>query len=59
MLVSAFAAIQSWQSFSMDQQAGSASGLFAREIARHVVEWFVTVDTEITAETVTEQLRTT
>ncbi|GEO85947.1 MAG TPA: hypothetical protein DIC56_17850 [Rhizobium sp.] len=39
--------------------AGSASGLFAREIARRVVDWFVTTVAEITAETVTEQLRMT
>lgn len=35
-------------------KAGSASGLFAREIARCVVDWFVTTVVEITAETVTD-----
>lgn len=39
--------------------SGAASGLFAREIARRVVDWFVTRAAEITAETVTEQLRLT
>ncbi|WP_336814106.1 hypothetical protein [Bosea sp. MMO-172] len=39
--------------------SGSASGLFAREIARHVVDWFVTTPAEVTAATMTEQLRMT
>jgi hypothetical protein len=39
--------------------SGAASGLFAREIARRVVDWFVTTPVEVTAATMTEQLRMT
>ncbi|APO79819.1 protein phosphatase 2C-like protein (plasmid) [Rhizobium etli 8C-3] len=37
--------------------SGPASGLFAREIAQRVVDWFVTTTANITAATITEKLR--
>lgn len=39
--------------------SGPASGAFAREIARRMVDWFVTGAAEVNAESMTEQLRTT
>ena len=39
--------------------SGPASGLFAREIAQRLVDWFVTTTADITAATITEQLRLT
>ena len=39
--------------------SGPASGLFAREIARRLVDWFVTTTADVTAPTITEQLRLT
>lgn len=39
--------------------SGSSSGLFAREIARRMVDWFVTGRADATAENLVEQLRMT
>ncbi|TCR67925.1 protein phosphatase 2C domain-containing protein, partial [Rhizobium sp. BK376] len=37
--------------------SGAASGLFAREIAQRLVDWFVTTTANISAATITEKLR--